>query len=258
MERSSQLLNQNITLLILLVTLFSSCVTTYETGFNHYRKEMNIDISKHNLAYQYSHDSLFELPIKNQIDVFDQNFLDHFESNIKNNGFQINQYSTFQNTTLSNCLIDFSLAEPKYVKLTNDSFPINKFASTLVCQSRLDTNPNKLFVATYDTYQEFELISKKDIKSKSIDHKQWGETPNYYYQQKPISQNQAYLISIHLSQNATQKLDSINNSVFSKNHPELAQKTFKKRDPSNSGDGFVKVLGIIVIVFFSILISPPN
>ncbi len=232
----------------------SSCVTTYETGFNHHKKESNIDFTQHNLAYQFSSDSLFQLSTKTQIDIFDEAFLNQFQSNLTNLGYRFNGYSNFQTITLQNCLIDFSRAEPKLVKFSYDSFYIDQFATTLICQK--DSNKNNLFTATYDIYHEYEIVPKKTVQIDTFTNNNWQQSKNYYYHQKPITQGQANDIANNLSKVAAQKLDSLNHLSFNKNHPDLAAKTYPNTKATAAGEGILKILGIIIIVLFSVVITP--
>ncbi|MDP3928143.1 MAG: hypothetical protein Q8R57_03895 [Bacteroidota bacterium] len=237
------------------VSLLSSCRTSYQSGFDYHKNEINIDLSKHQLAYQISHDSLFFLPYTTQIDSFDRVFLTQWKNKILLKGYRLNQKSPLQTMTLENCLIDFSKAEPKLVKLTYDSFYIDKFATTLVCQS----NQNKLFTATYDIYHDYEIKPKKnkeELEENEVEEEDssWIETPHYFVYQKPISKNQANLIARNLSERAAHKIDSINKVTFTKNHPELAAKSVEVKKTSPVVD-FFQVLGILALLLAVNLIS---
>jgi len=240
--------------LAVIILLLNSCSTTYQSGFNYYKNKINIDLSNHNLSYQFIHDSLFEQATKKQIDTFDYVFLTQFRGKIKSRGYQLKPDSSIQNMRLENCLIDFSYGSPKLIKYTYDSFYVNQFASTLVCQTNVDSA--NLFSATFDMYQEFEIEPKSTGKNNLDPTKTWLQTENYYYHLKPISQNQGYLIARNLSERAASKLDSINEAIFIKNNPQIANQTYKKRkEEPSSINGFVNFIAIVAVTLISILLN---
>jgi hypothetical protein len=228
--------------------LLSACKTSYQSGFSYHKNSLNIDLKNHQLAYQVSKDSLFELASKQQLDIFDEVFLNQFQRKITNKGYLLNQSSSLQTMVLQNCIIDFSLAEPKMIPLTHDTIMIDQLATTLVCQT--NQTKNNLFTVTNDIYFGYELISKTDKSAEVNKNLTWRETPNYIYRQKPISKNQANIIAEALSERAIAKLDSINEANFTKNHPELANQQYKKK--SFNGTGILIELIIIGIMLLII------
>lgn len=231
--------------------LFESCSTSYKSSVNTFNNKININLSKHNLTYQFVHDSLFEKPVNKQIDTFDYLFLSQLYRKIKSRGFQLGQDSSFQIMNLENCLIDFSYGQSKLVKFTHDSFYVNQFTSTLVCQTNIGST--KLFTATYDEYQDYKIKPKSNAKNSLDPTKKWLETNNYYYCLEPISYNKAYLIARNLSERAAFKLDSINEVNFIKNYPELADKSIKEKKINPVVD-FLQVLGVVTLLLvFNIL-----
>lgn len=240
-------------LIYIQLILFSACSSSYESGFNHHKNKINIQFNERNLGYQYSHDTIFETDAKKKIDSFDFNFLSQFLNKIKSRGYQINQDSSFQSIKLEDCLIDFSYGKPKLVRFTYDSFYVNQFATTLVCIS--NTNPSGLFSASYDTYQEFEIEPKNNLKTTLDPTKYWRETPHYYYCLKPINHKQAYIIARELSERAVNKLDSINEQTFIKNKPELAATRYKKNNSNSATNGCVNFIAIVAITLISILLN---
>lgn len=234
------------------ICFLSACKINYQSGFSYHKNKLSIDLKNHQLAYQVSKDSLFELATKQQLDIFDEVFLNQFQNKILNKGYLLNQSKSLQTMVLQNCILDFSLAEPKIIQLTNDSIKIDQFATTLVCQT--NQTKNKLFTVTKDIYFDYELIRKTDKEAVINKNLPWKQTPHYIYRQKPISRDQAQIIARDLSERAVQKLDSINEANFAINHPELANQLYQTK--SQEGTSGLKVLLLLGIVFFTIIATP--
>jgi hypothetical protein len=246
--------NYRVSTLALFCTLFclNACVTTYKTGFNTDKKQMAIDVSDHNLQYQYTKENIFEGSIQEQIDGFDKSFLNNLKSNIQSSGYSYNMRGPIETIQLKDCLIDFSTSDYYPYIYNTDSIYTRDLIGTLVCTSTSDST--RLFYAVERIPLEFQTKSILEIQNKdSAFAKGWYFAPHYAYKELPVKASNTDVLARKLARKTMTKLDTTLQINYRNKYPERYSQNIATTEASDVAKGLGRVLVVIIVVFLYLL-----
>jgi len=243
-------------LLLILAGFLSSnaCVTIVKTGYQTDKKSIAIDISDHNLQYQYSSADVFKGPLNNQLDEFDKAFIQNLNKNILASGYSYNMRGEIQSHKLKDCLIDFKTEPYQPYVYNNDTLYTRDLTATFICTYTSDSI--RLFHSKASFPIAFQTMPILQIQNKdSASALGWYFSNKYAYRETPLSYAHTDIIARKLATNTCTKLDTFANVAYRRKYPERYHEIIETKEASELLKTLGKVVGISLIVLLY-LITP--
>ena len=87
----------------------NACTVVKETGFEHFRSDIGVNLNNTNINYQYDGAYLFKDSINKQLDNFDELYTQSLFNKLFMSGYKLDSKTQLININLENCRVWYRL-----------------------------------------------------------------------------------------------------------------------------------------------------
>ncbi len=237
--------------LAIFVGLFmQACSVTKESGFEHFRPEIGVNLDNTKTNYQYDGAYIFKDSINKQLDNFDELFTQSLYLKLNMEGYYLGNKKQLININLENCLIDIKKTEAQPYPYNGDTLLIGKLNTTLMCTEK--NSPKQVFYSSYSTFNDFETIPIKMADRAGFSGNGYQTAALYLYREIPNNSKTTNAIAINLAKNTFEKIDTLAKQQFAIKYP--AQNANHYTNMNNKEQTFTVIFRILLLLGMALIV----
>lgn len=233
----------------------NACTVVKETGFEHFRSDIGVNLNNTNINYQYDGAYLFKDSINKQLDNFDELYTQSLFNKLFMSGYKLNSKTQLININLENCLIDIKKTEPQAYPYNGDTLQISKLNTTLMCSEK--NSPKQIFYSNYSTFNEFEAIPIKMADRAGFSGNGFQSASTYLYREIPNSSKTTNSIASHLAGNTFQKIDTLAKQQFAVKFPAENSRQYTRTQNAEEASSIIfKIFLLALMAAIVVAVQP--